>query len=94
MGFLEERRRMVKKYKEQGQDISGRMTGYSTAIALETIAKAMKNAGSDIRIEDRPTTSIQMERHLMQYIMERIEQMQLEGFTFNKEKRTIRYNYR
>jgi len=68
-----------------------RRTGTSTAIALETIAKSIRNPNEEIRIIDHFPTR-QADKHLMKTIYYMIESLNLVGFEFNKTELTIKFN--
>jgi len=60
--------------------LDNRGTGRSTIIALETIAKAMRQEGLQVHVTDHHGTA-EADRHLSNMIMSIITDLKLSGFT-------------
>lgn len=75
MNFFEHRQEMLKRVP----DSKYRQTGTSTAIALETISKAITSRNERIEIVNHPP-SVMTNRYLSNMIMEIIKKLDLEGF--------------
>lgn len=68
-----------------------RRIGTSTAIALETIAKSIRNPNKKIRIIDHFPTR-QADRHLRSIVYDMVQSLNLTGFEFNLAEITIKFN--
>lgn len=67
-----------------------RCKGHSTAIAFDTLAKAMKQTNRWIKIEDH-AAGAQTDHHLKMMIMDIIKTLKFDHFEFSKEKNCVRF---
>lgn len=82
---------ILSNFKEQGFDIKKNpRTGQSTAIALETIAEAIRNPNKPIKIIDHFDTK-PSHRFLLDRTAKIIQTLDLQGFLFNTAKNTITF---
>lgn len=93
--FKESRRlQLTRAIKEGHAEVlaNQRMRGRTTAIALDTISKAMSNPGRDIFFKDHSDT--QMGHHLLYgYIRVALEDLGLVGFTLKRGSLTYTLDY-
>jgi hypothetical protein len=85
MNFLKIR----KQIKEGGNP--DRYRGQTLAIALETIAEALREPNTPVAIKDHVATRCGSD-NLSREIYRRIADMQLEGFFINREKLTVTFS--
>ena len=84
---------MIKEYEKIDPEIKLRRSGRTTANALLLISEALSNPGEQIKLFDHSSN----ERHVLlnvtfPTIYSIIKKLELEGFTFNKTKLTIRFD--
>jgi len=68
-----------------------RCSGRSTAIALATIAEAMKSPGSSVRIKDHHP-SAEADHHLRSMITDYIDRLGFSGFTIERAACWLRFD--
>lgn len=91
--FKEERRFILERAIEEGHSertVNRRYRGTTTAIALETIANAVRNPGTPVKIRDHHCT-VESDKHLMYVIQVVLNNLGLVGFIIKTNGRTLTY---
>ncbi len=95
MSWIEDRLKALKNASSYSgipwEELQDRRSGRSTGLALIAIGQALTHPGEEIRIKDH-YDSREADELLMRTTFDLVSKLELEGFTFNKAYKFIRFD--